>query len=113
MKREITLDELVQRDPRYSKEAYHFVSDALEHTVSKLPERRHVTGQELSHGIREYALQEFGPLARDVLMSWGVKSTADFGEIVYNLIDIGVMGRTVEDRREDFKNVYDLAAAFE
>jgi uncharacterized repeat protein (TIGR04138 family) len=113
MKREITLDELVRRDPRYSREAYRFVSDALEHTVSKLSERRHVTGQELSQGIKDYALREFGPLAREVFRSWGVRSTADFGEIVYNLIEIGVMGKTDEDRREDFHNVYDLNAAFE
>jgi len=86
MKREPSLDELLRKDPRYCRDAYQFVSEALEYTVSRLPERGHVTGRQLSEGIREYALREFGPLAREVLISWGVKETADFGEIVYNLI---------------------------
>ena len=113
MKREPSLDEVLRKDPRYGRDAYQFVSEALEYTVSRLPERGHVTGRQLSEGIREYALREFGPLAREVLISWGLKQTADFGEIVYNLIDLGVMSKTDEDRREDFHNIYGFDKAFD
>lgn len=113
MKHEEAFEELLRQDPRYSREAYEFVSEALEYTVSQLPERRHVSGRELSEGIREYALKEFGPLAREVFRSWGLNKTADFGEIVFNLIDIGVMSRTQNDTREDFHNVYDIGTAFD
>ena len=120
MKPQITVEELVRqllkKDSRYGRDAYEFVSNALTFTLScapREPGRKHVTGQELSHGIRRYALQEFGPLAREVLRYWGLNSTADFGEIVYNLIDIGLMGKSDEDRREDFHGVYDLDTAFE
>jgi uncharacterized repeat protein (TIGR04138 family) len=69
---------------------------------------RHVTGQQLCEGIRRYSLRQYGALARCVLAEWGVKTTGDFGEIVYNLIDIGRMHKSDADRREDFDNVFDF-----
>jgi len=120
MKPQISVEErvrqLLKKDSRYDRDAYEFISNALTFTLShspKEPKRKHVTGQELSEGIRQYALQEFGPLAREVLRHWGLNATDDFGEIVYNLIEIGLMGKSDEDRREDFHNVFDLDTAFE
>ena len=72
---------------------------------------RHVSGQDLCEAIRRYALSQYGLLAKSVLNHWGVHSTNDFGEIVFNLIDIGQMRKTGADRREDFNNVYDFAEA--
>jgi uncharacterized repeat protein (TIGR04138 family) len=75
--------------------------------------QRHVTGQELCEAIRRYALDQYGMMALTVLNSWGIRSTGDFGEIVFNLIRIGRMRKTKHDRREDFENVYDFATAFQ
>ena len=71
-----------------------------------------MTGQELCEAIRRYALQQYGYMARLVLKNWGIRSTGDFGEIVYNLIRIGCMRKTARDRREDFDDVYDFDTAF-
>lgn len=73
---------------------------------------RHVTGQELCEAARLYATEQYGYLAKTVLNSWGIYTTSDFGEIVYNLIRVGLMRKTKEDRREDFDNVYDFEEAF-
>jgi len=113
------VDEICARDPRYASEAYFFLREALDYTVKAVskaahpPGRlRHVTGQELCEGIREYALREFGPLAALVLETWGLGATDDFGEMVYNLIDAGKLGKTETDRKSDFAGVYDFAEAF-
>ncbi|MHC4390276.1 MAG: Minf_1886 family protein [Planctomycetota bacterium] len=103
--------ELVKRDGRYQVEAYVFVFEALQHTLNTLGEERHVSGQELCHGIREKALDSFGPLARCVFRQWGVLRTDDFGVIVFNLIEIGLMGKNDNDRLEDFHDVFDLDEA--
>ena len=124
------LAELLRRDTRYHFDAYTFVFDALRYGQEKLgygtpegealqrdeedddPElERHVTGQELCLAIRRYAIEQYGLMARVVLRSWGVNSTSDFGEIVFNLIDIGQMRKTDNDRREDFDNVFDFEDA--
>jgi uncharacterized repeat protein (TIGR04138 family) len=117
------LAEVVKRDPRYSYEAYEFVFQALHHTQKLLgrepaPEageagqgaepRQHVSGPELLEGARSLALQEFGLMARTVLRMWGICKTDDFGEIVFNLVEAELMSKTDEDRREDFRNVFDL-----
>ena len=75
-------------------------------------EERHVTGQQLCEAIRQYALHQYGYLAKNVLENWGIHKTDDFGEIVFNLIDIGQMRKTPTDRREDFHGVYDFESAF-
>jgi len=94
-----------KRDTRYMPGAYIFVLNGLGFYLSKLGEKRHVTGQELSRGLLEFAHTQFGPLSRQVLFRWGVSKTDDFGNIVYNLISIGVMGKQPDDRLEDFFNV--------
>jgi uncharacterized repeat protein (TIGR04138 family) len=117
---------LLQEDRRYKLEAYQFVRESLDYaqTVlgmgSRRPPRRgekprreaHLTGQQLCEAIRQYALQQYGYLAKWVLNSWGVYSTSDFGEIVYNLIRVQLMKKSDSDRREDFDDVYDFEEVF-
>jgi uncharacterized repeat protein (TIGR04138 family) len=116
------LVEIVRRDPRYDYHAYEFVFQALHHTQKMLghlprsgpkaerPEH-HVSGRQLLLGVKDLAHREFGLMARVVFKCWGINSTADFGEIVYNLIEGELMTRTEEDSRQDFHNVYDLDQA--
>jgi len=73
---------------------------------------RHLSGQELCEAARQYALQQYGYMSRTVLGTWGVRSTADLGEIVFNMIEIGQMRKTRKDKREDFHDVYDFDEAF-
>ncbi|MGE3808149.1 MAG: Minf_1886 family protein [Gemmataceae bacterium] len=113
------LAEIVRRDPRYALEAYDFMFEALRHTqklLGRLPsgegdEPRHVSGQELVMGIRDYALREFGLMARTVFHMWGIDRTDDFGEIVFNLIESNLMRKTDQDLRDDFHNIFDLDKA--
>jgi uncharacterized repeat protein (TIGR04138 family) len=100
------------KDGRYKREAFFFVLAALERSMGKMAEIRHLTGAELAWGIAEYAREHFGYMARDVLENWKIRNTLDFGEIVYLLIDEGVMSKTDEDRKEDFTDIYDFDAEF-
>lgn len=75
-------------------------------------EGRHLTGQELCEALRLYALQQFGFMAISVLGQWGITRTNDFGSIVYNLIDIGLMRKSADDRQDHFNDVYDFQTAF-
>lgn len=85
---------------------------ALHFTMRKIKPPRHVSGQELCEGIRKYAIDQFGPLARTVLEHWGIDATVDFGQIVFALVSIGLMRKTDEDSLEDFKAVYEFKDAF-
>ncbi len=107
------LERIRARAGRYDERAFLFVLAALEWQQTRLPERRHVTGEELSHACREYALEQYGLLARAVLEHWGIRRTADFGAIVYALIDAGLLVRREEDREEDFHDVFAFSDAFE
>jgi uncharacterized repeat protein (TIGR04138 family) len=134
----LTIAELLRQDKRYKIEAYALVFDALRYGHEVLgmgaprsepessasddppPEsgkptgnERHLTGQELCEAIRRFAIEQYGYMARCVLGSWGVHSTGDFGEIVFNLIRVGEMRKTDDDRREDFDKVFDFDTAFE
>jgi len=111
------LDSIVTNDPRYQREVYVFLRDALDFTTKQQKKIkgvtvRHVSGPELLDGVRRYALKEFGPLVMTVFDSWGIRSCEDVGNIVFNLIGAGVFGKTEEDSIGDFKNVYDFAEAF-
>ena len=106
------LESVLERDPRYAAEAYFFVRDALDHVVKKLERPRHVSGRELLGGIREYALAQFGPMARRVLAEWGIRECIDFGHIVFNLVDEGLLGKNDEDSIDDFADGYDFEEAF-
>ena len=108
-----TILEIVRKDGRYSPQAYYFIFDALDYTIQRLRKVRHVTGSELLDGIRHYATAYFGFLAKTVLEEWGLTRTDDFGEIVFNLVEAGLLSRTDKDTREDFQNVFDFEEAFE
>ena len=107
-----TIRKIVQQDGRYKPAAYYFIFDALDWTITRMKKVRHVTGKELLEGIREYAVNHFGFLARTVLAEWGVNGTGDFGEIVFNLVEAGLLSRTENDTRADFVDVYDFDEAF-
>jgi len=113
MNKVFSLLKILDKDKRYNPEAYSFIMASLDYTMKKLKRKGHVTGQELSDGARDYCLDQFGPMARLVLEKWGIKSTNDFGEIVFNLIDSGLLGKTDKDRKEDFHNRYDFREAFD
>jgi uncharacterized repeat protein (TIGR04138 family) len=114
------LDEVVRSDPRYAHEAYDFVYAALRHTQRRLGREPpaeteqtregdyHVTGPQLLEGVRDLALREFGLMARTVFRSWGINSTTDVGQIVFNLVAADLMKKTDQDNLEDFRDVYDL-----
>ncbi len=116
--------QLARKDGRYHVDAYTFVFDALHHAHTDLEmgvpseeatefdegaeSHRHLTGQQLCHAIRHLALQQYGFMAKCVLNRWGIHRTSDFGNIVYNLIEIEQMRKTDTDRREDFDDVFDF-----
>ena len=121
---------VLRDDPRYKIEAYQFVRDALSYAQNEMEigsedrsrsedqqVERHLTGQQLCEASRRYALEQYGLLAKTVLKTWGIHSTEDFGEIVYNLIEVDLMKKSDSDRREDFDGVFDfdsgLTGAFE
>ncbi|MGA2801427.1 MAG: Minf_1886 family protein [Verrucomicrobiota bacterium] len=118
---EINFDEAVEqilaKDSRYHRDAYTFVREALDYT-QKLVGRetrgqiRHVSGQKLLDGIRQFALQQFGPMTMTVFEEWGVRNCRDFGEIVFNMVEIGLLAKTEKDSRDDFQNGYDFTDAF-
>lgn len=109
---------ITRDDPRYQRGAYIFVRKALDHTLKNLQKEQkdrpsnHVSGQELLEGVRQYALEQYGPMAYLVLVSWGLRQCADVGHIVFNLVDYGVFGKTDNDTLDDFTEGYDFAEAF-
>lgn len=107
------VSEILGRDSRYQREAYGFVTESLGYTVQKCGRPGHVMGRELCEGLREYALKAFGRLARTVLASWGIRHSEDIGEIVFNMVEVGLLRKTDEDRREDFRDVFDFEEAFD
>jgi len=107
------LDEIARADGRYSPAAFRFVYEGLEYTVKNVvQERGHVSGQTLCEGLRLMALEQYGRLAWLVLRTWRVKTTRDFGEIVYTLIDHEWMSTQPADTIDDFNGVYDFQTVF-
>ncbi len=106
------IESILEKDPRYKFEAYTFILAALHDTVSKLKKPRHISGKELAVGIRKYALDQFGPMAKTVLHHWGIRATLDFGKIVFSLIDVQLLSKQPEDKLEDFDKVYEFDEAF-
>jgi uncharacterized repeat protein (TIGR04138 family) len=120
--REKSLSEVVEDVGVYPMDAFHFVQQGLAYAVDRFHgsaraeepiESRHISGQQLCEGLRQFALSKWGMLARTVLKRWQITSTMDFGRIVYALIDAGHMQKTDRDSIEDFRNVYDFKTAFE
>ncbi|XVJ59192.1 MAG: hypothetical protein HEQ23_07245 [Tepidisphaera sp.] len=108
----------------YPPQAYQFVREGLAHTVKMvhgdaegLPtetedDRRHISGQQLCLGLKDYAQRQYGLLARTVLSSWGVHKTEDFGRIVFAMVEAGWMRKQDQDSIEDFENVFDFDDTF-
>jgi uncharacterized repeat protein (TIGR04138 family) len=107
------VDELRESDPRYRREAYLFVMQALDRTVSLLPSKRHVSGQELLRGVVELARDQYGPLAHTVLQEWGFRQSLDVGRVVFQLVGAGLLGREPGDRIEDFDGGIDITRELE
>jgi len=111
---------ICKEDTRFDRKAYEFVRLGLDHTVKEIRKKdgsrtgklRHVSGPELLDGLRVYALEQYGPLSKTVLNSWGVRQCSDFGDIVFNLIEYNAFSKTDSDRREDFANLYEFDDVF-
>jgi uncharacterized repeat protein (TIGR04138 family) len=114
------IDTVVDKVGLYPREAFEFVQEGLAYTVERAhgqvrdPQAsRHVTGQMLCEGLRQFALMQWGMLARTVLARWNIEATLDFGRIVFAMIESGHMSKTDEDSLEDFRDVYDFRTAFD
>lgn len=106
------MDRIRMREPRFDERAYLFVLAALEYCQQHLPERRHITGRELALACRDLALERFGVMAGLVLEHWGVTSSADIGDIVFTLVDLGLLMSQPTDSRDEFVDVFEFEQAF-
>ncbi|MDA0328475.1 MAG: hypothetical protein O2958_05650 [Gemmatimonadetes bacterium] len=107
------LDQLQERNPRFHTRSYLFVLQALHSVIRSLDEPRHISGRELTEGVRELALGQYGPLARTVLEHWGIHETEDVGRIVFAMVEQGILIKQEGDQPEDFVDVFDFEEAFE
>jgi uncharacterized repeat protein (TIGR04138 family) len=110
---ENVIDRLRRRNPSYHETAYLFILSALHFSIERLREPRHVNGQELAAGCRDLALKRWGLMARSVLEYWGITCTRDLGEIVFALVELGVLVKQDDDSIESFDDVYDFQEVFE
>ncbi len=128
-----SLYQIVNQDPRYPIEAYWFVREALayaadsmelgshaynedgdpEATAQRAQRERHLTGQQLCEAIRRYALNQYGYMSKVVLKNWNIEETGCFGDIVYNMISVGIMKKSSRDKRSHFDQVFDFNEVFE
>lgn len=114
------LRSIAQHAGPFPPQAVAFIREGLAHTVKMVhgdgeapdDERRHVNGQQLCLGLRDYAIRQYGRLARTVLKSWNITSTEDFGKIVFAMINAELMRKTDQDSMDDFRGVYDFDEAF-
>ncbi len=97
----------------YNSDAYAFVLEAVAYTLGRMGEQRHITGRELCEGAHRLAVERFGPMAKEVLNFWGVRSTSDIGSIVFRLVESGELSTTEGDSIDDFLDVFDFNEAFE
>jgi uncharacterized repeat protein (TIGR04138 family) len=106
------MDRIRLREPRFDERAYLFVLGALEYCQRRLDERRHISGRELALACRDLALDRFGVMAGLVLEHWGVRSSADLGDVVFTLVDLELLMSQPTDTREEFADVFDFDQAF-
>jgi uncharacterized repeat protein (TIGR04138 family) len=111
--RDGVMDRIRLKEPRFDEQAYLFVLAGLELCQQRLPERRHITGRELAEACRDLALQRYGVLARMVLDHWGVRCTADIGDVVFTLVELGLLMSQPQDSKDDFVDVFDFVEAFD
>lgn len=117
---QVDLNRMLSRAGPYPLEAFNFVREGLSFTVQLVHSEqepgedadRHITGQQLCLGLREFAIDRYGLLAPAVLDHWNIRRTDDFGRIVFAMIDEGLMSRTDEDSLEDFRSVFNFGEAF-
>lgn len=114
---EEVIEKILKKDPRYHRDAYQFLREALDQTQKAISKQskgvvRHISGRELLEGIRDYGLAQFGPMAMSVFQAWGIHRCEDFGELVFNLVESELLSKTDADSREDFRGGYDFADAF-
>jgi uncharacterized repeat protein (TIGR04138 family) len=107
------MDRIRRRGDPFDERAFLFVLAAVQYLQDRLPMRRHVTGAELAWACRDFALEQFGLLAPEVLAYWGISRSGDFGRIVFALVDIGLLITQPGDRAEDFDDVYQFGDAFD
>ncbi len=106
------VERICLKDKRYHPDSYEFVLQALTFTQKEFKKNSHVSGKELLEGIRKFALEQYGSMARTVLQHWGITRTSDFGNIVFNMIEGKLLSKTEDDTKNDFDDVYDFSAAF-
>lgn len=111
----------VARQTKYPLEAFLFLRRGLDQTVARIhgqitgdgdPAQRHISGQALCHGLKHYAIEQYGLLARTVLARWNITRTQDFGRIVFAMVDAGILQKTEQDSIRDFEGVFDFRQAF-
>jgi uncharacterized repeat protein (TIGR04138 family) len=102
-----------EQDDRFSQEAYPFVMEGLEYTLHHIGERRHVSARELLDGLCLYSKERFGVLGVEVMGNWGIRNAFDIGQIVFQLVEAGILARQKSDRLEDFDIEFDLREAIE
>lgn len=107
------MEKIRRQGEPYDERAFIFMLGSIEFLQARLPERRHVTGSELTLACRDYAREQYGLLARSVLEHWGVRGTEDFGRIVFALVEVGLLITQPGDRVEDFQGLYAFEQAFD
>ena len=111
--RDGVMDRIRVRESRFDEKAFLFVLAAIEFCQQRLTERRHLSGRELALGCRDLALERYGVLARSVLEHWGLTKSASIGEIVFALVDVGLLSAQPTDSAADFLDVFDFHEAFD
>lgn len=107
------MERLRERHPRFHETSYLFVISALHRVLELLGHARHISGRELAEGVRDLAIERYGPMARTVLEHWGIESTSDVGRIVFALVEAGILIKQDEDSPDDFDAVYDFDEVFD
>ncbi len=111
--REGIMEQIRLREPRFHEHAFLFVLAALEHSQERLGERRHISGKELAETCRDLAIERYGVMSRLVLDHWGIRESVHFGDIVFALVDLGMLIKQPHDQRDDFADAFDFRVAFE
>ncbi len=107
------MEQIRLREPRFHEHAFLFVLAALEHSQERLGERRHISGKELAETCRDLAIERYGVMSRLVLDHWGIRESVHFGDIVFALVDLGMLIKQPHDQRDDFADAFDFRVAFE
>jgi uncharacterized repeat protein (TIGR04138 family) len=107
------IENVAESHGSFRPEAYHFVLEALGRLLESLPERRHVSGEDLLESIKHLGRDRYGIMAADVFAAWGVRSTLDFGRAVFHLVDAEILSMRDDDSLRDFIDRYDFRQVFE